>query len=661
MYLYNEAVLNVSWYLEGQVVDGRGDPLDTNFKIFWNGMGPPSDQDLPKGWIERMTIMESSRKGSENPSERANDYQFQSNDHPNNVFRINEFVIRENTRWDIVLDLAPYNTMPDEFHVNEDDWLELDLYDYFTDPEGLDLSFVIENSENLNVVHTGGKASGNIKIKNAQPNWYGTGWVKVTATDTGMNETEKNFTVIVDPVNDAPMFTEPLPILTIEEDGWTYYNFTGKVMDVEGDTIELSFPESGDYTTEFNETTMNLTIRPSENYNGMIGIDINLSDGDAWTIETLWVNVTPVNDLPSARVMFSNDTELPMGNYSDGSSSGLMVYEMVLDEDTSADIWIDAEDVDSDEITYGFIEGTVRHGTIEVETYEKVVIVNETTNETGMEEIIVPMNFTYTPDENDFAGDLVKFIVGDREGNTTVWVWFHVLPINDPIEFAPPLEWNVSVDLGTEVTIDLADWITDADGDTPEVTTSSEYISVNGTVLTLLYNDTFEGVSETVTVTVSDGSSHATATILVNINPTGDDDDVDDDDVEPTLGEPTVTGEEDKWVVEVEGSEGQDLWVVVEDGSGNRESYKMTYQDGKYTAEIPKDEAEEGFDYWISDSEDGDPIDNSLRGYLPSLEKEDKDEFPWLIIILVILIFAVLAAVLVLVLRGRGDEEDYEE
>ena len=661
MYIYNEAVLNVSWHLEAEVVDGRGDPLDINFKIFWDGMSPPYNRDIENGKIAKRAIMQYSQKGEVRPRYKVNDYQFQSNDYPMNMHKINDFVIYGYTRWDIVLDLAPFNDMPDEFHVDEDEWLELDLYDHFTDPEGLDLTFTIDHTENLNVVHTGGRTSGDLKIKNSQPDWYGTGWVKVVAVDTGKNETEKNFTIIIDPVNDAPRFTEPLPVLTVEEDGWTYYNFTGKVMDVEGSPVEISFPGSQDYTLEYNETTMNLTIRPAGDYFGMLKVEVNLSDGDVWTFEDLMINVTPVNDLPQVDIMMDNGTIAPLVEYDNTTEPVTMAYELVLEEDGYVEFRLNAVDVDSTNLTYYFMEEDLSHGAIEVETYQIEVIVNETTNQTEMQNVTVPMNFTYTPAENDFEGDLVRFVVDDGEGATTVRVWFRVTPVNDPIVFDAPAEWNVTVDVDVASTIDIGPWISDADGDSPIITTSSDFISVEGTILTLLYNNSYEGSTETVTVTVSDGFVQVPVQLLVTIIQVADDDDDDDDDAEPTIGKPEVKGKGDKWVVEAEGTEGQDLWVVVEDDDGTRKSYKMTYSEGRYSADIPKEDAEEGFDYWISDAEDGDPVDNSLRGTLPSVKEEEEDEFPWLVVLLIIIILVLLIIVVLLYARGKGAGEEYEE
>ncbi|MEA3558841.1 MAG: hypothetical protein U9R75_06255, partial [Candidatus Thermoplasmatota archaeon] len=245
--------------------------------------------------------------------------------------------------------------------------------------------------------------------------------------------------------------------------------------------------------------------------------------------------------------------------------------------------------------------------------------------------------------------------VSDGEGQTETWVWFHVMPVNDPIEFTAPAEWNVTVDIGTLFTIDLADLISDIDGDAPIITTDSSFITVNGTVLELLYNNSFTETSETVTVTVSDGPSEIMSTLLVNINMPADD----DDDEEPTIGTLDVTGKEDKWIVEADGSEDQELWIVVEDEKGDMTSYKMTYSDGKYTADIPKGDAEEGLSFWISDEEDGEPV-GDVRA-LPALNVVDDDPFPmWIIILIMVMI--ILAIVIVgLLITGKKKDDYYDE
>ncbi|MEA3559947.1 MAG: hypothetical protein U9R75_11900, partial [Candidatus Thermoplasmatota archaeon] len=448
MGLHEDVYLNISWFMDVRITDGNGEPIDSRFSHRISGSGPFVHLDSSTGVFEKILFRDRSLHGEEPQVTTTWDFQFRSNDEPSMFETISNHNVNDYSEMNVEINFKPTNDLPMTLDLVEDQWFELNLYDHFADREDEELEFELEMSANLNVVQPGGSTSGDIRIKNKQPDWYGTGWVKITGTDSGGKTTMANSTVEVHPVNDAPMFTEALPMLTIKEDSWTYFNFTGKVVDVEGTDVTLSFSEDPDYTVEYNETLMNLTIWPAENFFGMLEVEINLSDGDAWTHDMLMINVTSVNDLPEIAVMMDNITA-EIVEYALNETTNISVHEMVLDEDTSIDLWIDATDVDSENLSYSFDEEDLMHGSIEVEVNQIEVIVNETSNETEMQNIIVPMNFTYTPDANDDNGDLVKFLVSDGEGQTETWVWFHVMPVNDPIEFTAPAEWNVTVDIGT--------------------------------------------------------------------------------------------------------------------------------------------------------------------------------------------------------------------
>ncbi|MBN1540473.1 MAG: hypothetical protein JW939_10040, partial [Candidatus Thermoplasmatota archaeon] len=113
--------------------------------------------------------------------------------------------------------------------------------------------------------------------------------------------------------------------------------------------------------------------------------------------------------------------------------------------------------------------------------------------------------------------------------------------------------------------------------------------------------------------------------------------------------------------VEVTGDEGMTLYFVVEDEDGNRISYPLTYSNGKYTAEVPKDDAEKGYDYWISDTENGDQMEDAWSGSLPSLKEGGDDEFPLWIIILILVAVVLLALAILLVVSSRRPHGDLEE
>ena len=630
--LLNDAYLNVSWYVDARIRNGVADPIDADLAYREAGSGPYTHLNSPTGDFNKLLFKDQTFSSSALPQITLWDFQFIPNDSPAQLTEVIGHHVDQYTFFDIGINLKPTNDMPASLDVKEDEWLEMDLYDHFFDPEGLDLDFDIETSDDIDLVQVGGPTSGTIRIKNSVDNWYGTVWANIIANDNAGQSISVNVTINVLPVNDAPYFIVPYPMRTIEEDTSTYFNFSGNVFDVEGDDIEITIIDGTVFTYEYNETTMNLTVWPVQDYFGFFNIEVKLYDGDAYNYEDLFVNVTSVNDLPSAEVRLENGSAAP---YVLHSGSGLMVYELDLDEDTPVWFRIDALDVDSTNLSNTFVEGDLEHGDMELEAGSLT-------------------NYTYTPSLNDVEGDVVEFRVMDGIGYTSVWVWFVVNPMDDPVEFEPPSGWSITMDRYDGETIDLTSLITEVDGDVVTVTEPSDYVSVSGSVLSLYYDDTFVGDSETVTVTVSDGITEVSKDLIVNVNPL------------PELGDMKVTGEGDKWVVEVEGEEGAELWVVIEDSDGNTESYQMTYEDGKYTAEVPKGEAEKGDAIWISWTEGGDPVNEDYEEELPSVEGEKENNYLCCFILVgVTLIILILLFVLMVVIgaaaRGRKGKKEEEE
>ena len=245
----------------------------------------------------------------------------------------------------------------------------------------------------------------------------------------------------------------------------------------------------------------------------------------------------------------------------------------------------------------------------------------------------------------------------DLKATVSYKVWFKVAPVNDPPVFTAPSEWNITADLDTLVTIDIADWISDVDGDALTISTDSGYVTVNGTILEILYNDTFVDGLQSVTVTVTDGEVEITAILTVNVNQPaiGDDDD-------PALGTLEVKSKVDGWLFEVDGDEGLTLYVVIEDEDGNLTSYPMTYADGKYSVKIEEDEAEAGLSYHLSDEENGESLGTNGAGTLTDLASDTKEDgsFMCLIVILIIMILILIVAIALVMMKGKRKDE-FEE
>ncbi|MCK5772329.1 MAG: hypothetical protein KAH57_00935 [Thermoplasmata archaeon] len=654
--LAGDAYLNVSWNMDVSIADGIGRPINSRLTIQPSGGGPLNQMDSNVGEFNKVLMKDRSIDPSGYDLLYLYDLTFISNDHPGEFQTVEDHHVGEYTLWEIEINLPPSNDLPGTLDVDEDQWLELDLYDHFIDPEGEVMEFKFNISSSLDLVQTGGSTSGDIKFRNKQPDWHGIGWVEITATDSGGKTTTANATVEVHAVNDGPRFTAEIPEFEIMEEGTGYFNFTGVVTDPEGDAITWTIPDAEGLDLDWDEDHWNLTFTGVENWFGLTGIDVNITDGTYWSIDHIVVNVTPVNDIPTWSLMLKNGTEAPLVEYFHNETTNWTVYLIETDEDLPVEFWINASDAEGAELLYSFVGAYLVHGAIEVEMYQIEVIVNATTNETEMQNVTVPMNFTYTPMENDFLGDLVLFNVSDGEDTMSCAVWFKVAPVNDLPVFTAPSEWNITADLDTLATIDMAGWISDVDGDTLTISTDSEYVTVNGTILEILYNDTFVDDLQTVTVTVGDGTMEITAILTVNVNQpaTGDDD--------PALGTLEVKSKDDGWLFEVEGDEGQTLFVVIEDEDGNQTSYPMTYADGKYSVKVEEDEAEAGLIYHLSNEEDGGSLGPDQAGSLTDLESDSEEDgsFLWIIILLIIVILFLILAIALVMMKSKGKDE-FEE
>ena len=66
------------------------------------------------------------------------------------------------------------------------------------------------------------------------------------------------------------------------------------------------------------------------------------------------------------------------------------------------------------------------------------------------------------------------------------------------------------------------------------------------------------------------------------------------------------------------------------------------------------------FQMWISDEENGEPLEGAPQGSLSELKEEEDGSFPiWVIILVLIVLLVIIIAVIIMATRGQG--EDYEE
>ena len=665
--LGGDIIVNISYFTNVEVLDGNGDPTDANLQIEQQGLGTVFDDRLPRGWLDKYPLQYVRIDGSDS-YKIIHDFKAVSNLPSQSSVEMNDVWITEYETVKLSMDLDPYNEFPSEIEFEEDDKYDIPLNDYFFDPEGGEFTWDVSTGPEL--VHHLIQGQETLRLESSEENWFGSSWVYINATDTSGIWTDIKATVTVTSVNDPPVLLEDLPTLITPEDTSVWINFSGRAEDDDGDPLTWSAEEIKNCTLTWDDSGMNLTITPVENWFGVLEIPVKVSDGTANPGWTLTVEVTSVNDIPEVKVLWSYGTEVDQVEYLWNETTNITVWEVSTMEDVPVEFGFHYDDVETDEPDSILIYSDPVHGALDLTVYQREEIVNTTTNETAMVDYTISTNYTYSPDADDHSGDLIQFNISDGEEEVTLWIWFNVESVNDRPVFDAPDDWNVTVDMGNETVIDIGSWTSDVDGDPLSISVDpDDYITIEGTQLRILYDDTFEGDHQNITVTVSDDVLIAGAVLRINVNKDEEPGPGDDDD-EPVLGSPKVSAEEDRWVVEVEGDDGFELWVVVEDEDGDLKSYKMTYKDGKYTAEIPKDDAEKGFEYHISDTEDGDPLTGDYSGSLPALKEEEEEEdieaswwVPFALCCMVVIVVVILLIFIMIFMaaRRKGRVEEYYE
>lgn len=133
----------------------------------------------------------------------------------------------------------------------EDSFKEINLSDYFKDPENSNIAYSIDSSQNenvsVNIIGDIVKFIGNL-------NWFGDGWIIFKASD-GENETLSNkVNLKVNPVNDAPILQNINDIYII---AGQIASVVPLATDIDGDnlTYEFSLPlnESGQWKTDIGD------------------------------------------------------------------------------------------------------------------------------------------------------------------------------------------------------------------------------------------------------------------------------------------------------------------------------------------------------------------------------------------------------------------------
>ncbi|WP_205699225.1 Ig-like domain-containing protein [Conexibacter sp. SYSU D00693] len=344
------------------------------------------------------------------------------------------------------------------------------------------------------------------------PNFHGADAFTFTVSDgtEGGSDTGR-IDVIVAPVNDAP--TAQDRAISTDEDEDVGVTLLGA--DVDGDQLTYVAGAAEHGTVECDGP--GCTYTPEPNFNGADAFTYTVSDGEGGSGQaTVTVTVDPVNDAPVAQ---------------DG--------ELSTDEDEAADVTLQAQDLDGDELT--FTPGTPAHGTVTCDG----------------------ATCTYTPAADFHGADAFTFVVSDGHGGTDSGrIDVTVAPVDDTPTAS---DTTATTDEDTAVDVDLP--VADADGDdlTATVAEEPEHGAVACEGITCRYTPAadFHG-TDTFRYAVSDGEGDtAQGTVTVTVRPVND---------APVAQDGTAQTDEDTPVdvaIAANDVDGDTLAAVVDDEPGH--------------------------------------------------------------------------------------------
>ena len=220
---------------------------------------------------------------------------------------------------------------------------------------------------------------------------FGTSAITVTATDSYANTDTETFTLKVYAQNDPP--TAVNDTVTTNEDTSVVLNMLSNDSDPENDTIwvnEIEWPSHG----VLSRNSSTYTYTPHGNYNGTEVLTYVITDGHSKDTATVTINITPVNDAPSAR---DNWAELP-------NTTGQSTVVNVLGNDY---------DVDGDTIYTYEIVTEPEHGTAAINangtiTYERT---SASPNSNGLDTFVYRIIDRETA-TGDYLSDTAKVYIG---------------------------------------------------------------------------------------------------------------------------------------------------------------------------------------------------------------------------------------------------------
>ena len=354
-------------------------------------------------------------------------------------------------------------------------------------------------------------------------NWNGSSLITAIVSD-GVYSDSTNFTLTVNPVNDAPTIAAITDTTFNEDDS---LSIVLSSTDIDGDNV-TNFAFTDTNAVQVTIQGSFLMITADENWNGLSEITAVVSDGEYSDSTDFTLTVNPINDAPVLAII--------------GDQSS--------DEDTAKVIILSATDVEGDDLTYSASSA---------EANVTVVVSNDTL-------ILTPV------DNWNGTADITVTVTDDGTGTLTNSETFTltVNPINDNPVLTNIGAQTVNEDTAKVVTLSA----TDIENDNLTFTASSAESNITATVsndtLTLTPDENWNGTGN-ITVFVNDGFLSDSTSFVLTVTPVND---------APVVNDMNVEIEEDGTIeIIFSGSDidGDDLTFAVVDAPTNGTYDGTTY------------------------------------------------------------------------------------
>lgn len=376
----------------------------------------------------------------------------------------------------IVVTVTPVNdppiwNLPDSVSFEEDGQLSVDLSLMVSDMDSPMLFIEAQNNNHISVYFVELIAS-----FSAEPDWYGTEVISLVASDGSMSSTAE-ISVIVTPVNDAPLINIPTSF-TFIEDGSLTVNMVSYINDVDSPDLLLTTQNSVNISASV--SGLSVTFTATADWFGTESVTFTVSDGSLTADDQTDVIVVSDNDPPEINLP-------PSIAFPEDGSYELDITELI-------------NDVDDTDLT------------VSVQNSAHISV-----NLTGL------IAF-FSASDNWFGTETVQFMVSDGQLADTESINVNVTPVNDSPVINLPESFSFNED--DILVINMSPFISDLDNTNLTLTAAGNAeisVAISGTTVTMAATLNWHG-SETLVFTVNDnmGKAVASDSTVIHVNPVND-------------------------------------------------------------------------------------------------------------------------------------------